>query len=78
MYPVLILLVLLNATLFAWGFFWSPDAQPGLPSLVEPSIPALELRQDVGEVVYRSSAAVRSGLAARGFSRPVLMVVAPE
>ena len=57
MYPVLILLVLLNATLFAWGFFWSPDAQPGLPSLVEPSIPALELRQDVGEVVYRSSAA---------------------
>lgn len=57
MYPVVILLVLLNATLFAWNFWSSSDTQPSFANFVESSIPTLELRHDVDEVAYSSSTA---------------------
>ncbi len=57
MYPLLILLLLLNATVLVWNVMLSPDAAHARPALVEPNIPALELRHDVENVVYSSNAA---------------------
>lgn len=57
MYPLLILLLLLNATVLTWNVMLSPDAAHARPALVEPNIPVLELRHDVENVVYSSNAA---------------------
>lgn len=54
MYPVLILLLLLNFSLLIWNVVLAPKADKALPSLVDPGIPTLELRRDVDEVVYSS------------------------
>lgn len=56
MYPWLILLLLLNLSVFAWNVVLSPDARDVRPPLVEPNIQPLELRQDVENVVYSSNA----------------------
>ena len=57
MYQLLIVLLLLNASVFTWNAVLSPDAQEVRPALIEPTIPALELRQDVDDVVYSSATA---------------------
>ncbi|MBO0614610.1 MAG: hypothetical protein RL122_491 [Pseudomonadota bacterium] len=57
MHQLLIALLFLNITAFTWNAVLAPNPQDIRPVLVEPSIPALELRQDVDEVVYRSSTA---------------------
>lgn len=57
MYPWLILLLLLNLSVFAWNVVLSPDARDVRPPLVEQGIPPLELRHDVENVVYSSNAA---------------------
>lgn len=57
MYPALILLILLNATVLTWNLVLSPEAKHIQPALVEPNVPALELRRDVEDVVYSSNSA---------------------
>ena len=55
MYQLLIALLFLNVSALTWTAVLAPSKQAFQPVLVEPSIPALELRQDVDEVVYRST-----------------------
>lgn len=58
MYQLLIAaLLFLNLSVFVWNVVLVPDEDEFRPALVEPSIPALELRQDVDEVVYSSISA---------------------
>ena len=57
MHHLLIALLFLNITAFTWNVVLAPDAHEFHPALVEPSIPALELRQDVDKVVYSSISA---------------------
>ncbi|MBU0654520.1 MAG: SPOR domain-containing protein [Gammaproteobacteria bacterium] len=57
MYQLLILLLLFNLSVFTWNVVLSPDASDVHPALVEPDIPALELRHDVENVVYSSNSA---------------------
>ena len=54
MYPLLIALILLNISLLAWNVVLSPDADYARPALTEPTIPTLELRQDVSNIAYQS------------------------
>lgn len=53
MYPILILLVLLNGAVLAWNVLLAPDANYHAPRLVEANIPALELHTDI-ETSYSS------------------------
>ena len=55
MYQLLIVLLLMNASVFAWNVVLAPEVQESRPALIEPTIPALELRQDVDDVVYSSA-----------------------
>ncbi|MGB3919474.1 SPOR domain-containing protein [Thiothrix litoralis] len=55
MYQLLIALLFLNVSALTWTAVLAPSKQAFQPVLVEPTIPALELRQDVDEVVYRST-----------------------
>ena len=55
MYQLLIALLFLNVSALTWSVALAPDTRELHPALVEPSIPALKLRQDVDEVVYRST-----------------------
>jgi hypothetical protein len=57
MYPLLIALLFLNVSALAWNVVLEPRRNDFRPVLVEPTIPALELRQDVDNVVYSSSTA---------------------
>ena len=57
MYPLLIFLLLLNASLLVWNVVVVPNASHEPPPLVEPDVPALELRNDVANVVYSSETA---------------------
>lgn len=57
MYPLLIILLLLNVSVLAWNVAVSRDAEHTRPPLVEPNVPVLELRTDVEQVVYSSGAA---------------------
>lgn len=54
MYPLLIILFLLNLTLLVWNVLLEPGTQEVPPALVEQGIPSLELRKDVEQVGYRS------------------------
>lgn len=58
MYQLLITLLFLNLSVLAWNVASSPanGSAPSMP-LTEPGIPALELRQDVDDVVYSSNSA---------------------
>lgn len=56
MYQLLIVLIMLNISIFAWNIALSPQAQETRPALVEPTIPSLELRQEVGTAAYSSGA----------------------
>ncbi|MBJ6609305.1 MAG: SPOR domain-containing protein [Candidatus Thiothrix moscowensis] len=56
MYPLLILLLLLNLSVLTWNVVLSPDAAYARPPLTDAGVPALELRHDVEDVVYNSNA----------------------
>lgn len=57
MYQLLIGLLFLNLSVFTWNTVLAPDTSEFNPALVETGIPALELRQDVDNVVYSSNTA---------------------
>lgn len=54
MYPLLILLFLLNCVLLVWNVFAAHGEQDIPPALVDQGVPALELRKDVEQVQYSS------------------------
>ena len=56
MYQFLIVLVMLNISVFAWNMALAPQAREAMPPLVEPTIPGLELRQEIEPAAYRSNA----------------------
>ncbi|WML89903.1 hypothetical protein [Thiothrix lacustris] len=57
MHQLLMVLLFLNVSVLTWNVVLAPDTKTFSPVLIDPSIPALELRKDVDEVVYRSASA---------------------
>ena len=57
MYQLLIVLLMLNLSVFGWNMALSPQARYERPPLLEPGSPELELRDDVVKAAYSSSTA---------------------